>query len=66
MDEDRFAQLKKAKARQMLLKENLEKEFDLMGHPKAEKLFFLAWEYGHAHGETEVRNYYEDLIDLVR
>ena len=34
-------------------------------HPKAQKLWSMAWEYGHASGIHEVANYYEEFADLV-
>jgi hypothetical protein len=52
----------------------LEKEFkrDLFdqhgvtGHPKAERAFQLAWDYGHSSGFQEVANYFDDLADLLK
>ncbi|AMS01181.1 hypothetical protein AR9_g097 [Bacillus phage AR9] len=48
------------------LKRELEKFYNTSNHPKREKLFELAWEYGHGHGSHEVDFYYDDLIDLIR
>lgn len=31
----------------------------------ADKVFALAWEYGHAHGEGEVESHYIDFADLA-
>lgn len=32
---------------------------------KADKVFHLAWEYGHSAGHTEVQNYYIDLAEIA-
>lgn len=48
------------------LKNTLEKENGLEGHPKAQVLFDLAWDYGHAYGDNEVRSYYEDMAELLK
>lgn len=44
---------------------DLEAEFGVVGHPKADKLYALAWERGHASGLAEVVTHYEELVDLV-
>lgn len=49
-----------------VFKEDLEKEFEVEGHPRSEKLFELAWDYGHSSGLSEVLNYYSDLVDLIK
>lgn len=33
---------------------------------KADKVFKLAWEYGHSAGNHEVEYYYIDLVSLVK
>jgi len=43
----------------------LEKEQGTVGHSKAQKLWDLAWEYGHANGLLEVRFYYMELKELI-
>ena len=45
---------------------DLEAEHGLANHPKADKIYSLAWEYGHSAGYIEVALYYEDLIELIR
>ena len=47
------------------LKTYLEKCFETMGHPKADRLFELAWEHGHANGEWEVGIYYQEFMELL-
>lgn len=48
------------------IKEKLEKEFDVQPGEKADKLFWLAWEWGHSSGESEIRNYYVDMLPLIK
>lgn len=45
---------------------DLEDEHDMKGHPKANMLFSKAWSLGHSAGYSEVANYYDDLVDLVK
>lgn len=41
-------------------------ELDIVGHPKADKLYSKAWEHGHSAGYQEVMNYGYDLVDLIK
>ncbi len=45
---------------------DLEVEYGLVGHPKADLLFSKAWEMGHSSGFGEVLNYYDELSELVK
>lgn len=47
-------------------KEDLEREYGLVGHPKADLLYSKAWDIGHAYGFHEVANYYDELVELIR
>lgn len=49
-----------------LFKADLEKEFKLTKHPKADRLFALAWDHGHSSGYGEVMSYYEDFAELLQ
>jgi len=46
-------------------REDLEIEYNMVGHPKADKLFAKAWEMGHGSGLNDVAIYYDDLYELV-
>jgi hypothetical protein len=46
-------------------REDLEEQYGMKGHPKADKLFSKAWQMGHSNGYGEVANYYDDLHELV-
>jgi hypothetical protein len=35
-------------------------------HPKADKLYQIAWDQGHASGYTEVMNAANELVELLR
>jgi len=42
------------------------RELGLIGHPKAEAAFTLAWEWGHSAGYSEVFSYLEELAGLLK
>lgn len=44
---------------------SLERKYNLLGHPKADDLYRLAWDYGHSGGFAEIENYYTELSDLL-
>lgn len=47
-------------------KATLEKKHGLTGHPKADKLYELAWGMGHSAGYYEVEIFYNDMADLLK
>ncbi len=47
-------------------KVDLIEEHGVTGHPKAERVFNLAWEYGHSSGLSEVADYFDDLVGLIK
>ncbi len=46
-------------------RKDLEAEFDLTGHPKADKVWSKAWEHGHSAGLGEVIYWYDEFADMV-
>lgn len=40
--------------------------YGVTGHPKAEKAFKLAWEFGHSAGLYEVELYFSTLATLIK
>ena len=58
----------KQKARELKyqFKGTLEREHNLVGHPKADLLFEKAWDLGHASGLQDVESYYADLAELIK
>jgi hypothetical protein len=44
----------------------LEVKHGLVGHPKAARLYELAYEIGHSAGYHEVEIYYDDMADLLK
>ena len=46
-------------------KDDLLKHLDITGHPKAERLWEMAWEEGHSAGYEEVLSSAETLVDLL-
>jgi len=49
-----------------LLKADLETEHGVSDHPKAGKVWSLAWEHGHSSGYSEVVSYYEEFVELIK
>jgi hypothetical protein len=47
-------------------KARMEANHGLSGHPKADKLYEIAWEFGHSAGYGEIEIYYDQLVDLVK
>lgn len=47
------------------LQGDLEEEYGLVGHPKASKLFEIAYDMGHSGGMEDVANYYCHLSELL-
>lgn len=49
-----------------LFKHDCEKEFGILGHDRADKLFEIAWSHGHSSGYSEVFCFYQEFVDLVK
>jgi hypothetical protein len=49
-----------------MVKADLEAEHGIAGHPKADKLWSLAWDDGHSAGYYDVIGYYEEFVELVK
>ena len=47
------------------LKGFLEERYHLQGHPKADLLYRLAYEEGHAYGRYEITMYYVMMAELL-
>ena len=43
---------------------DLIEEYEMTGHPKANKIFDKAWELGSSKGLEEVEYYFQDLVSL--
>jgi len=43
----------------------LEEDYGTNGHPKADKLWEMAWEDGHSEGYCGVENCYDKYSDLI-
>ena len=39
---------------------------DILDHPKATRMFNLAWGYGHSAGYSDVANYFDDMLSLIK
>lgn len=49
-----------------LFRDDLLKENGIVDHPKAQVLWELAWEEGHANGYIEVVMYFEKFLPLIK
>ena len=50
----------------MEFKADLFEEHGVTGHPKAEKVYSLAYDYGHAAGYEDVASHFSSLVDLIK
>lgn len=48
-----------------MFRTDLERQHGLTGHPKADKVFNLAYERGHSGGREQVANEYSELAELL-
>lgn len=48
-----------------LFKADLEEEYGLAGHPKADKLYSIAYERGHSGGYREIAECYSQMAELL-
>jgi len=55
----------KCRARRKAHKDKMEEEHGLSGHPKADLLYEMAWDMGHADGYNEVETCYADMARLL-
>lgn len=46
-------------------KRDLFADLGISGHPKRDKMYSLAWEYGHSGGLAEVYDYALNLVELM-
>lgn len=49
-----------------LVKRDLEVQEGLVGHPKADMLWSIAWDRGHSLGYSDVISVYEELAELLK
>lgn len=45
---------------------DLASEFGVIGNPKVNMLYWIAYDKGHAYGHTEVWSHYQSLVDLIK
>jgi hypothetical protein len=48
------------------LRADLEEENEVVGNPKAGRLWDIAWDRGHSGGYGEVISNYNELVDLIK
>ena len=49
-----------------IFQEDLMKELGILGHPKAQLLYDIAWSHGHSDGLHSVVNWAEELVVLIK
>jgi hypothetical protein len=49
-----------------LFRDDLEKEFEVVGNPKAYMLYRIAYEQGHDSGYESIYSIYEELVVLIK
>jgi len=47
-------------------RKRLEAEYGTADNPKAQRLWEIAWDHGHASGLAEVEGWYGELVELVQ
>jgi hypothetical protein len=47
-------------------KKKLAEKYGVVGHPKLDRCYDLAWEHGHSSGWTEVQIYFADFVELIK
>lgn len=47
-------------------KEKLARDYNVVGHPKFERCFALAYQHGHSCGYSEVEIYFSDFVELIK
>lgn len=47
-------------------KSEMESRHGLVGHPKADRLYQLAWDMGHSAGYGEIETFYDEMADLLK
>lgn len=60
------AKQKKEREQVAAFKDELETVHQIKGHPKAQRLWELAWQHGHSNGLEEVEMYYSDFVELIK
>lgn len=48
-----------------LFKQDLFKDLGIENHPKRDKIFSLAWQFGHSYGFSEVASYADDIVETL-
>lgn len=48
------------------LKTKLAQEHGIVGHPKLDLLFDIAWDRGHHAGENEVSAHFDQMLPLIK
>lgn len=55
-----------SEARENAFKKALAEEYGVVGNPKFEQCYNIAWNYGHSSGFSDVENYFHIIVELIR
>lgn len=66
MNDKFISRMERESAKKNKLKNKLAEEHGVVGNPKLDACFDLAWQYGHACGLGEVEGFFEELVDLIQ
>ena len=69
LQNDRIGAMKYFKRRNELLekfRKDLENKFEMLGHPKRDKIWSIASEYSHDKSLEEIFEIYSDLMEIIK
>lgn len=55
-----------ASIREKAFKKSLAEEYGVVGNPKFEQCYSIAYSYGHSCGFSDVENYFSTIVELIR
>lgn len=50
----------------IMFRNELEAMYNVVGNPKADQLWALAWAHGHSGGLADVLGFYDDMVVLIK
>lgn len=52
--------------REEAFKKLLAEEYGVIGNPKFERCYSIAYSHGHSSGFSEIENFFSDIVDLIK
>lgn len=47
-------------------KEYLASKYEILNNSKLDRLYEIAWDFGHSGGYGEIELYFSDMVDLIK